>query len=319
MVVSDRDALEKTAFARFDKVFHDGKGTFVQAAVTAVQKTGKKGGSVTLDNGEKIPFDVLVLATGANWPGPLAFPNDEEAVTEWLATRRKEFENAKSIVIAGGGAVGLEIAGEIKDLWPTKPITVVQALPQLLNDTYPDKFRRRAEASFVARGVKFVYKDYVDDFTPVNGSVKTRNGKTLDGDLVVAAWGTRPNTEFLSSLGSDVLDSKGFVKVTPTLQLLNHSEIFALGDITDIKEQKQAAKAQLHAGVVSANILSYIKNGTAPKKYKGAPEMILVTNGKEDGLAYLGLLWGITLGAWMARMAKSRTLIVPQFRESMGL
>ncbi len=107
MVVSDRDALEKTAFARFDKVFHDGKGTFVQAAVTAVQKRGKKGGSVTLDNGEKVPCDVLVLATGANWPGPLAFPNDEEAVTEWLATRRKEFDSAKSVVIAGGGAVGL--------------------------------------------------------------------------------------------------------------------------------------------------------------------------------------------------------------------
>lgn len=141
-----------------------------------------------------------------------------------------------------------------------------------------------------------MYNDYVDDFTPVDGSVKTRNGKTLEGDLVVshdslqvsqlihaqqvAAWGTRPNTGFLSSLGSDVLDSKGFVKVTSTLQLPNHPEIFALGDITDIKEQKQAGKAQFHAGVVSANILSYVKNGTAPKKYKGMPEMILVTNGK---------------------------------------
>ncbi len=107
MVVSDRDDLEKVAFAPYDKLFYNGKGTFVQAVVTAVEKSGDKGGLVILHSGEKIPFAVLVLATGAKWPGPLAFPDDEEAVKEWLTARRKEFSSAKSVVVAGGGAVGL--------------------------------------------------------------------------------------------------------------------------------------------------------------------------------------------------------------------
>ncbi len=107
MVVSDRDELTKSAFAAYDHVFYNDKGTFVQATVTSINKSEKTGGSVTLDSGEKIPFHVLVIATGSKWSGPLDLPNSADAIKEWLDNRRKEFRDAESIVIAGGGAVGV--------------------------------------------------------------------------------------------------------------------------------------------------------------------------------------------------------------------
>ena len=92
--------------------------------------------------------------------------------------------------------------------------------------------------------------------------------------------GTRPNTDFVRSLGPDVLDERGFIRVKPTLQVAQFPEIFAAGDAIDWDEQKQAAKASGHTPVVVANLLSYVAGKPLQKRYKGSPEMIAVTDGK---------------------------------------
>lgn len=82
-----------------------------------------------------------------------------------------------------------------------------------------------------------------------------------------------------SSFGSDVLTAQGHIAVKPTLQLLNHPNVFALGDAIDWKEQKQAAKAGNHLAILLANIPAFIAGQTL-KEYKGSAELIAVTNGK---------------------------------------
>ena len=82
------------------------------------------------------------------------------------------------------------------------------------------------------------------------------------------------------SLGQDVVTERKFVRVLPTLQLPSHQSIFALGDIIDWKEQKQGFKANGHASVITANILSMLGGSTPTKQYKTGPEIILVTNGR---------------------------------------
>ncbi|KAF8918888.1 hypothetical protein CPB85DRAFT_1279205 [Mucidula mucida] len=297
MVVSDRDELTKSAFAAYDHVFYNDKGTFVQATVTSINKSEKTGGSVTLDSGEKIPFHVLVIATGSKWSGPLDLPNSADAIKEWLDNRRKEFHDAESIVIAGGGAVGVELAGEVKDLWPAKPVTIVQGTAKLLNDTYPDKFRNRLASSVTARGINIVYDDFIDQVpASETTAIKTRNGKTLEADLVYQHGEPVPTPT--SSPPGDL----------------------RFGDIVDIKEQKQAAKADVHSGIVSGNVLAYLAGAeNKMKNYKGSFEMIVVTNGKEDGVAYLGILWGIVLGGWFSKLVKSRGLLLSQFKSATGL
>jgi NADH dehydrogenase FAD-containing subunit len=168
----------------------------------------------------------------------------------------------------------------------------------LLNKTYPAKFRKALETRLRKRGVNIVFNDYVDDIPEAGPSVKTRKGKSLKADLVVShafplfilhlitfhqsqlnTRGPRPNTEFISSSLSGAVTDRGLVKVKPTLQLTAYPDIFAVGDVLDIAEEKQVAKAQTHAAIVAANVLSYLAGGSL-KPYKGSMEMIVVTIGK---------------------------------------
>ena len=94
-------------------------------------------------------------------------------------------------------------------------------------------------------------------------------------------------------------------------------------------------KAMAHSAIAAANVVAYLSGSAKLKEYKGSIEIIVVTNGKGGGRAYMGFLWGITLGksenrdefafsdilavgAWFARMIKSKTLLVPMTRGSMG-
>jgi len=135
-MVSEEGHLEDSALIPYDKIFHNGNGTFVQGTVTAISAaTGSD--KVVLGDGTEIPYDILVLASGSLWPGPLAFPERPQSVSKFTRDTREKFRHAKHVVLAGGGAVGigelifgcqwvlnrhssscLEFAGEIKDIWP---------------------------------------------------------------------------------------------------------------------------------------------------------------------------------------------------------
>ena len=84
----------------------------------------------------------------------------------------------------------------------------------------------------------------------------------------------------MSSLGSGVLTPRGQIKIEKTFQLKSYSNIYAIGDVVDWEEQKQAAKAPKHAQIAAANILAQISGGAPKKNYSGQPELIIITNGK---------------------------------------
>ncbi|KAJ7070851.1 FAD/NAD(P)-binding domain-containing protein [Mycena amicta] len=320
MTVSDGNDLIDTALIPFDKLFTTPNGKFLQGLVDTIQ-ADKKGGVVVLADGQQIPYDILVLAPGSVWEGPLNIPDDNETSAKaFVAQQRTIFAKSSKIVLVGGGAVAVEFAGEIKDVWPGKELTIVHGEDDgLLNSTYSQSFRKGLEKGLHARGVNIILGDFVDEIPSDGSPVKTRKGNVIEADLVIPTRGPRPKTAFIEkSLGSSVLDERGQVKVQPTLQLLDHPNIFAVGDVINYVEQKQVMKAMAHAGIVAANIISLLSGSSALKPYKGSTEIILVTNGKGGGRAYLGFLWGIVLGDWFARMAKSKTLLVPMTRGGMG-
>ncbi|KAF5364793.1 hypothetical protein D9758_009322 [Tetrapyrgos nigripes] len=342
LVVSDQNDLaspQTGALLPYDKLFFSNNGRLVHASVSAViQEPGHKNGRVKLSNGEEIEYDVLVLATGSKWGGAIDFPEgDEKVLMEYIKERREEFKKAKEVLIVGGGSVGVELAGEIKDVWPDKPVTILHRDTKLINSTYPGKYRDRLANQIKSRGVSLILNDSLDvdseNKISTIGEVQTyttKGGKDVKADLVIRAYGSKPNTSFLSSPSSSTLSSfltpSGTIKTLPTLQLAGFPHIFALGDIIEWKEQKQAAKASLgHSGVVINNIETYLSDlaggeekGKKLKEYKGFMEMIVVTNGKSSGLGYLDLLWGIVLPGWVAAMAKSKTLLVSKAREAQG-
>lgn len=94
------------------------------------------------------------------------------------------------------------------------------------------------------------------------------------------ARGGRPNTAYLKSLGDDVLDARGYVRIAPTLQLTEYKNIFAAGDIMAFDEQKALAKTPGHAKIVADNIMSLVAGEVPKKTYGGTFEGLFITNGK---------------------------------------
>ena len=77
-------------------------------------------GEVVLENGDLVSYDALVLSPGSSWSGSFAGGNDPSQVRDAWAEDRKRVEAAQNIVLVGAGAVGLELAGEIKSEYPVR-------------------------------------------------------------------------------------------------------------------------------------------------------------------------------------------------------
>lgn len=128
LIVTSENALEKSSLIPYDKLF-PGVGSFKKGTVKEVKKAvDGKSGSVLLEDGEEVPWNVLLLAPGNIWEGglklPETFKDAENFVFEW----RKRIEKAKRIVLVGGGAVGIELAGEIRDIYQVSPISLTHRL-----------------------------------------------------------------------------------------------------------------------------------------------------------------------------------------------
>jgi len=206
----------------------------------------------------------------------------------------------------GGGAVGIEYAGEVRDFYPDKRATIVHGEPLLLSKYFPDKFRKRMQEDVRAADADIILNDYLEDLDGEEKTVyTTRAGKTVEADLVVKAFGGKPATQFVKSLGDDVLAPNGRIRVTKTLQLIAHPTIFAAGDATDWDESKQVVPANFQAAVVVSNILALLNGKEATKIYKPPPTSILVSNGRSRGVTYIGLLWGLVFGNWFSSFVKN--------------
>ncbi|RDX48829.1 FAD/NAD(P)-binding domain-containing protein [Lentinus brumalis] len=321
IAVSGEDKLEDKALFGFDKLFYNGNGTVKIGKAVAIAEAGVgKGGELVLEDGERIPYTSLVLATGSTWPSIIQLPGTESEAKTYINSWRSKVEKAQHVVVVGGGAVGIELVGEIREAYPKKKITLIHSQDLLLNSVYPDKYRKDIERRVRIRNIDVILGDAIEN--PVEGvtGVTTKNGKSIpDADLVIQAFGSKPNTEFVKSLGDGVVNEHGFVKVNEFLEVPGHPGVFAVGDIIDWKEQKQAAKANTHIKVVAANVLSFLQGKPLKQKYKGSAEMILIPLGKSGGAGYLSILWGIILGDWLSRTMKGKDLFVSMARTQRGL
>lgn len=177
---------------------------------------------------------------------------------------RERVANAKNILIVGGGAVGLEIAGEIAEAYPPsagKKVTLIHNKPMVLNDAYTEKLRRPLQKQAEEMGVQFILDDSLEgsyDFMESPQTITTKKGKTLnDVDLVIQSTGGKVNAYVLEKLVPNLISRNG-VKVEPTLQVPGYKNIFVIGDLADLPEQKQAMKAPNHAAIAAKNVLASI-------------------------------------------------------------
>ena len=108
IAVSGEDQLEDKALFGFDKLFYNGNGTVrIGKAVSIAEAAPGKGGELVLEDGERIPYTALVLATGFIWPDVIQLPETESDARTYINSWRGNVEKAQHVVVVGGGAVGI--------------------------------------------------------------------------------------------------------------------------------------------------------------------------------------------------------------------
>lgn len=303
-----------------------GRGRFVQGRVVAIDWDG---GKITLEGGRAIGYDHLMLATGAvprfyGVPGaadhglPLHTLSDAARMRTRLVA---ELERAVAsgpgplrmrVVVVGGGPTGVETAGalaELRDLLTGRDypelraqdvsIELLEATTGLLPGFHP-RLSRYAQSELWRRRVLVLTSSAVREVR--EGAIVVDSGPRPADLLVWAAGVEVPDIPLLRGLPRT---ASGRLVVTPSLQLPDHPEAFALGDVAGARgaasELPQLAQPAIQSGRHAARQLSRIARGLEPQPFIYRDRGVMATIGRRSAVAELrgGLrLTGTT--AWLA-------------------
>ncbi len=277
-----------------------------------------------------IPFDYLILATGSASDEDLVKPLEGTVVQRRAryCAAYHQIAAAEQVLIVGGGPIGVEIAGEITEERPGKPVTLVEASPRLLPAT-SERLGRWAQDFLTARGVtvilgeRIVAEDAPSGIEHTTKTAVTRSGRRIAYDLLLRCVGMRPDASYLRRNFPDALDEAGYVKVDSHLRIAGQTRIFAIGDITNLAETKLGMRASQQAKVTTENIIRLLRDPEAPdsalRTYRPATgnQTMLVTLGRRNGVMHFP--FGEFRSGWLARLLKSREMFVPRVRKAIGL
>jgi apoptosis-inducing factor 2 len=289
----------------------------------------RAGGRVEGDDGGQrmVTADITVLATGSRFSGPFIRSSSGSIQERKASFYRLEasLASARRILIVGGGPVGVEMAGEIVETWPGRSVTIVQSGARILAETGGSASAHAAQF-LTGRGVTLLTGERIatplprNGYTAEAGEVRTASGKHIAYDVMLCCIGGRPNTDYLRAHFPDRLDAEGRVRVTPQLLMEGENDVFALGDITDLKENKMALHIAGQVSVAEANIRAITSGRTPPKTYKAKTGnlMMAVTLGSRAGVIFAPPV-GTLRSSWLIRKAKAETMLVPKYRKQLGL
>jgi len=231
-------------------------------------------GVVEVD-GQELPYDRLVLATGSR---PAIPPIDGlDAVEYWTnreATRTHKVP--QSLAVMGGGPVGCELAQFFSRMG--SQVTLVERGEQLLGRVHSDAGELLAEL-FAEEGIDVRIGVGIERAEP-GIRLHLSDGSTLATERLLIATGRRPNVERLGldELGLEI--SNRGVEVDERLRAADN--VWAIGDVTGVAQFTHVGKYQ--ARVAAADMA----NRRAKADYRAIPAGIftdpeVATVGRTDG------------------------------------
>ncbi|KKY27571.1 putative amid-like nadh [Phaeomoniella chlamydospora] len=240
-------------------------GTVVQARVTGISDTSIQLDRKVLLDGQQvdsIPYAYLVIATGTKLTPPSSLPGSEKLEgVQYLQKHAATVAKSSTIVIIGGGAVGVQMATDIKELYPEKSVTLVHSREQLMNkfhhgldEIIKDRCRELGINLKLGSRVKVPSKGYPTDGSQFN--VELTDGSTIPADFAIICTGMTPQSTLLESLSPASIGEDGFIKTLKTLQIGDtmHPNIFAVGDVAATGAHKAARPGGRQAEIVTNNI-----------------------------------------------------------------
>ena len=175
-------------------------------------------------NGETYEAENLMICTGStNFVPPIPGIKDNPAVwdsTDALAAT----ELPKSIIIVGGGVIGLEFATLYHELGI--PVTVIEALPSILPNLDPEVVAILAE-KYKKAGINILTETKVES---IDGGKVTANGVEYEAEKILVSVGRRANLNGLEAL-SDLELNRGAIIIDDFCKT-NLPNVYACGDVT---------------------------------------------------------------------------------------
>ena len=205
--------------------------------VDEVTSIDRKNKTVSTAGAKTIGYDKLLLCTGSR-PVIPPIPGLEKAnvFTVWkdadyLRKLMEALKGAKSVVVIGGGFIGVEFADECRKRG--LEVTLVELLPHCLQLVCDDPLCIDAESALKKQGVRVITGDAVQSIAG-NGKVEyvhLQSGERVKADTVVVGIGAVPNTELAQKTGLEIGQGGG-IKVDEYMRT-SDPDIFAAGDCAE--------------------------------------------------------------------------------------
>jgi nitrite reductase (NADH) large subunit len=205
--------------------------THLEQRVAAIEPAEHR---IILADGAAVPYDWLVLATGAHaWVPPtpgsdLANVFTLRTLDDALALRRAARADGHAVAL-GGGLLGLDTCGAL--LASGIAITVVEMMPRLLPRQLDAEGAAVLQSLLEKRGLRFITDDVA---AAIEGDgrverVRLKGGAVLEADLVLVSAGVRANLSLAKQAGLNC--NRGIV--VDERMATSAEDVWAIGDCAE--------------------------------------------------------------------------------------
>ena len=199
------------------------------------------------DQGQEIPYDALVLATGSHAFVPPIPGREHQGVFVYRTIgdleqiqRYCHSHDVRRGGVIGGGLLGLEAAKVLMDLGLA--VSVIEMAPALMPrqldaeaaGLLKDKIQAMGVDIHLVRRTEAIFPKRHGDQEQLGLTVRFANAEDLDVDLLIIAAGVRPNDHLAAAAGLEI-GTRGGVKVDGSLQT-SDPNIFAIGECASFND-----------------------------------------------------------------------------------
>jgi NADH dehydrogenase FAD-containing subunit len=275
-------------------------------------------------SGDEIFADFVVLATGSRYPFPAKTDLvDTHRAQQQVRQTNRALGQADRVLLVGAGPVGIELAGEIRHVWPEKTIVLLDVADEILGGPYVPELKTELRRQLLESRVELVLGSPLRQAPPTEPgelatfTVTTEAGTEVTADIWFRCYGVIPNSDYLGEDLASARRSDGFIEVGPTLQVTGQTTVFAVGDISTA-DSKMAGFARRQAATVADNVNALAQGRSDLTQYESIGAAIVVPIGPTGGAGQFPGQDEI-VGSETVSQVKGRDLMVDQFGEVFGL